>query len=577
MALDRRRFLAACSTLGLGSAGFAEALWVEAEAAGEITNEVIARAEKVAGLQFTDAERELARKGLEEQLAAYRALRGVELPNSVPPALWFDPRPAGFTMPAGPTLVEPSRGPEPRRPAAGSELAFLPLADLARLVESRQVSAAELTRLYLERLGRYDPLLHCAVTLTEERALAEAERADRELAEGRYRGPLHGIPWGAKDLLAARGYPTTWGAGPFREQVIEEDAAAVARLTAAGAVLVAKLTLGELAWGDVWFGGKTRNPWNPEQGSSGSSAGSAAATAAGLVGFAVGSETWGSIVSPSTRCGATGLRPTFGRVSRHGAMALAWSMDKLGPICRSVEDCALVFAALAGSDPRDPAAVDAPFRWQPQRDGRRMRVGYVRSLFEAKPEEGEEEAHAFAQATLATLADIGFQLLPVELPDLPIEPLSFVLSAEAAAAFDELTRSGRDELLARQEERAWPNVFRQGRLIPAVEYLQANRVRTLLIERMAELFASIDLYVAPSFGGDNLLLTNLTGHPAVVLPNGFRQDGTPTSISFVGGLYEEGKLLAVAKTYQDATDFHLRHPDLETALVKAGTLPTGSP
>ena len=569
MDLDRRRFLAVCSALGLGAGSRAEALWAEAEAAGEITKEVVARAEKVAGLEFTDAERELALAGLEEQLAAYRALRQVEIPNSLPPALRFDPRPADFVMPAGESHVRPSSGPEPRRPGRDEDLAFLPLTDLARLLAGRQVSSVELTRLYLERLGRYDPMLHCVVTRTEERALAEAERADRELAEGRYRGPLHGVPWGAKDLLAARGYPTTWGAGPFREQVFGEDSTAVARLTAAGAVLVAKLTLGELAWGDVWFGGKTRNPWNTEQGSSGSSAGSAAATAAGLVGFAVGSETWGSIVSPSTRCGATGLRPTFGRVSRHGAMALAWSMDKLGPICRTVEDCALVFAALLGADPLDPSAVDAPFPWEPDRDGRRLRLGYVKSLFEEKPEEGQEEAHTFAQRSLATLEDIGFSLQPVELPDLPVEPLSFVLGAEAAAAFDELTRSGRDELLARQEERAWPNVFRQARLIPAVEYLQANRLRTLLIERMAELFRRIDLYVVPSFGGDNLLLTNLTGHPAVVLPNGFRADGTPTSISFVGGLYEEGKLLTVAKAYQDATDFHLRHPDLEAGLAKA--------
>lgn len=576
MALDRRRFLAALPALSAGALA-SEALGAEAETPGGLTKEALAQAEKIAGLEFSATDRDLMLEGVEENLAAFRELRKVAVPNSVPPALRFDPLPPGAEMPRGPSGVSLGPG-TAARPGSDGELAFATAANLARLMAARQVSSVDLTRLYLDRLELYDPLLHCVVTLTRERALAEAERADRERAAGRVRGPLHGIPWGAKDLLAAQGYRTTWGAEPYLGQTIDEDATAVARLTEAGAVLVAKLALGALAWGDVWFGGRTRNPWNPEQGSSGSSAGSASAVAAGLVGFALGSETWGSIVSPSTRCGATGLRPTFGRVPRTGAMALAWSMDKLGPIGRSVEDCALAFAAIAGRDGQDATVVDAPFAWPPAAGATKLRVGYVRSLFEAKPEEGQEEAHAFAQQTLADLERSGFSLQPIELPtDLPVRALSFLLGAEAAAAFDELTLSGRDDLLGRQEKQAWPNVFRESRLIPAVEYLQANRIRSLLMARMAEVMRQVDVYVAPSFGGDNLLLTNLTGHPAVVLPNGFRKDGTPTSISFVGGLYEEGKLLSVAKTYQDATEHHRRHPQLDRATEKAvGKPSTGS-
>jgi Asp-tRNA(Asn)/Glu-tRNA(Gln) amidotransferase A subunit family amidase len=331
--------------------------------------------------------------------------------------------------------------------------------------------------------------------------------------------------------------------------------------------LLAKLTLGELAWGDVWYGGQTRNPWNLEQGSSGSSAGPAAATAAGMAGFTIGSETWGSIVSPATRTGATGLRPTYGRVSRHGAMALAWSMDKIGPMCRSVEDCALVFRAIHGPDGEDATLIEAPFEWVAAVEPASVRLGYAASLFEAEPEEGWEEQRRFDLDTLEALRRLGFELVPVELPETPIAALSLILTAEAAAAFDELTRSSRADELVRQVAAAWPNVFRMGRLIPAVEYLQANRVRTLLMREMAQIMTDVDLFVAPSFGGDNLLLTNLTGHPAVALPNGFRQDGSPGSITFTGRLFDETTLLAVAHLYQDATGFHQRHPDLDHVLA----------
>jgi len=369
---------------------------------------------------------------------------------------------------------------------------------------------------------------------------------------------LHGIPYGAKDLLAVAGYPTTWGARPYKDQVINETATVIRKLENAGAVLVAKLSLGALAWGDVWFKDTTRNPWDLSQGSSGSSAGSAAATSAGLVPFAIGSETLGSIVSPSTRCGTTGLRPTYGTVSRYGAMALSWSMDKLGPIARTVEDCAIVFNAIRGADEKDPMSIDAAFNYTPNIDLRTVRIGYLVDEFKR-----DTVRKKFNDAALARLRNMGVELIPITLPDLPIYPMSFILTAEAGAAFDELTRSNRDDLLVRQGRNAWPNVFRASRFIPAVEYIQANRLRYLWLQEMKKIFEKVDVYVAPPFG-PNLLLTNLTGHPAVVLPNGFDEKGHPVSITFIGNLFDEGRLLAVAKAYQDATDFHKKHPPLFT-------------
>ncbi|HLP44776.1 MAG TPA: amidase, partial [Candidatus Kapabacteria bacterium] len=447
--------------------------------------------------------------------------------------------------------------PEVKAPANLDDLAFAPVTVLASLIKSRQVTSVQLTEMYLKRLKQYGPKLYCVITLTEELARAQARQADQEIAAGHYRGPLHGIPWGAKDLLAAKGIKTTWGSPPYKDLVPDIDAAVVKRLAEAGAVLVAKLSVGELAWGDVWTGGKTRNPWDIEQGSSGSSAGPASATAAGLVGFAIGTETWGSIVSPSTRCGVTGLRPTFGRVSRYGCMALSWTMDKIGPICRSVEDCALVFNAIYGPDGQDLAVKDFPFNWNPALDIKTLRIGYLAKAFEK-----DSKTKKYDMAVLETLRSLGVTLKPIELPDFPVNSLGFILSAEAAAAFDELTRSGRDDLMVRQERDAWPNVFRHSRLIPAVEYIQANRFRTELMQKMALLFKDIDVYIAPTFGGDNLLLTNLTGHPCVVTPNGFDEKNHPLSITFIGNLFDEVKTLVVAKAYQDATGFHLQHPKL---------------
>ncbi len=577
MTIDRtrRRLLQALAAAG-ASGTFGRALVALAAESGRVSTEMIQRAEWISGLELSDEKRELMLGRLDSLIEGLDELRSVPIDNSVPPALAFDPDPetrdSGDPY-VGQRTVGPASPPVPasREP---NDLAFLGIRQLGSLLRSREISSVELTHLYFDRIERHDPQLRCVIARTDKLAFQLAQRADHELAAGHYRGPLHGIPWGAKDILAVPGYPTTWGATPFRDQVRPERSTVVEKLHQAGAVLVAKTSVGALAWGDVWFDATTKNPWNLEQGSSGSSAGSASATAAGLVGFAIGTETWGSIVSPCTRCGATGLRPTFGRVSRYGTMALSWSMDKIGPICRSVADCSTVLEAIHGSDPKDPSAVDRPFDWPKGKRLRDLRIGYVASQFEHDRTEGvEDEAErndlrewrAFDRATLAALEELGFNLIPIELPDrYPIDPLGLILWAEAAAAFDKLTRDGRDDQLARQEEFAWPNFFRVGQMVPAVEYIRANRIRTLIQREMAELMTKVDFYVSPSFGGSNLLLTNLTGHPQVVLPNGFRSsDGTPTSITFTGRLWGEATLLAVADAYQRATDFHLRRPPID--------------
>ena len=550
--LNRRRFLSVFSAAGLSAA-----LPLEVE------KDMLKNAEEIVGLKFTEEERELMLEGVNDHLADYEALRAVKIPNGVPPALYFNPLPPGLSVESERRPIRLSEVRIDSIPINLEDVAFWPVTHLSKLIESRRVSSTDLTKMYLGRLEKYGPKLECVITLTEELALEQARRADAEIAAGQYRGPLHGIPWGAKDLLAVKGYKTTWGAMPYKDQVIEEDAAVVERLTEAGAVLVAKLALGALALGNVWYGGQTRTPWDYEQGSGGSSAGSGSATAAGLVGFAIGTETWGSIVSPSSACGVTGLRPTFGRVSREGAMALSWSMDKIGPMCRSVEDCAIVFDAIYGPDGKDLHLIDAPFNWDAELDIKKLRLGYLEKAFEEERED-EKQWKTIDKATLETLRSMGLNLVPIQLPELPISALSFILDAEAAAAFDELTRSNRDDLLVRQIQNAWPNAFRKARLVPAVEYIQANRVRTMLMHAMTDIMSDIDVYVAPSRVGDNLLLTNLTGHPCVVLPNGFRSDGTPTSISFMGKLFGEAETLAVARAYQDATDFHKKHPTLKT-------------
>ncbi len=523
-----------------------------------VTVEMVGQTQKVVGLDFSEAKRDSMLENLADQLEGYEKLRMFPLPNSVPPALLFNPIPVGFEFEKARRLFRKSTPSIVKMPKTLEGLAFYSVGQLSELIRTRKVTSEQLTRMYLERLKKYDPKLECVITLTEELAMKQAKQADREIAKGRHRGPLHGIPYGAKDLLAVKGYKTTWGSVPYKDQVIDEDATVIKRLEEAGAVLVAKFSMGELAMGDVWFGGRTRNPWNTKQGSSGSSAGSASATAAGLVGFAIGTETLGSIVSPSTRCGTTGLRPSYGRVSRTGAMALSWSMDKIGPICRTVEDCALVFNAIIGPDGKDQTLYDAPFNYDPTINWKKLRIGYLKMEFDSV-----RFNKTISDSVLTVLTSLGAKLVPIELPKLPVEQLHIILSAEAAAAFDDLTRSGKDDSMVRQGKGAWPNSFRSARFIPAVEYIEANRVRYVVIQEMQKLMKDVDVYVAPSFGGSNLLLTNLTGHPCVVLPDGFTKEGTPTSISFIGQLFGEAKLLEVAKAYQDATDFHLKHPKLE--------------
>ena len=521
----------------------------------QISTENVLNAEKVIGLQFNEAERDSMLDNLNDFLANYQYIRNTNLSNTIPPAVLFNPIPVGFKFETEQRPVRFSDYSNTKFLGKIENLAFYSIGELAELIRTKQISSVELTKFFLERLKKYGPVLHSVITLTEERALKHAELMDKEITSGKYRGILHGIPFGVKDLLATKDYKTTWGAAPFKDQKINEDATVIKKLEDAGAVLIAKLTMGALAMGDVWFGGKTRNPWDTTKGSSGSSAGSASSVSAGLVPFAIGTETWGSIVSPSTVCGTTGLRPTYGRVSRTGAMALSWSMDKIGPICRSAEDLAIVFNAIYGPDGIDQTLYDVPFNYSPEVDLSKLKIGYLKKDFDKSYDFHDNDSLA-----LEKLRELGAQLIPIKLPDINVNDLAFVLSAETGAVFDELTRSNRDDLLVRQIKDAWPNVFRSSRFIPAVEYLNANRVRYLLIQKMQELMNNIDVYVAPSWEGDNLLLTNLTGHPCVVLPDGFSTDGTPTSITFMGKLFDEGRLIAVAKKYQDATDFHKKHP-----------------
>jgi Asp-tRNA(Asn)/Glu-tRNA(Gln) amidotransferase A subunit family amidase len=527
-----------------------------ADQPAEIKRTDVMVAEKIFDLTFSDMERDSLLKDLQDNREAYTKIRDISIPNEIPPAILFNPIPANFKphTQSDRFMLSPSN--TVMLPANREQLCFYSVRALAELIRSGKITSTELTRLFINRLKKYDSELHCVVSLTEESALEEAAAADREISAGKYRGLLHGIPYGAKDLLATRGYRTTWGAMPYKDQLIDRDATVITKLREAGAILVAKLTLGALAWGDVWYGGKTRNPWNPEQGSSGSSAGSAAATAAGLVPFAIGTETWGSIVSPSTRCGTTGLRPTYGRVSRSGAMALSWSMDKIGTIARSAEDCAIVFKYIYGPDAGDQMLYDYPYDYDAGIDITKLRVGYLVQAFAEEYDNQESDRTALD----VIRQQLGVQLIPITLPDLPVQSLAIILSAEAAAAFDDLTRSNRDDLMVRQVRDAWPNVFRASRFIPAVEYIQANRIRYLLIQEMSNIFEKVDLYLAPSFADDNLLLTNLTGHPCVVMPNGFDKQGNPVSISFIGNLFDEGRLLAFSNAYQRSTSFHTIHP-----------------
>ncbi|GHA69337.1 amidase [Pontibacter akesuensis] len=548
----------------LGAACFVSGAFVARVAEEKLTVAILQDAQKVIGLNFTDAQLDSTISELESYRKDYAVLRKQNLPNNVAPALVFNPIPVGYTFPAGKSMFEVERPTKVKLPRKRDELAFYSVPQLAELVRTQQITSEELTKFFIARLKKYGPTLECITTLTEELALQQARQADKEIKAGKYKGMLHGIPFGVKDLLSTEKYKTTWGAMPYKDQVIDEDATVVQRLQDAGGVLVAKTTLGALAMGDVWYGGKTRSPWDISKGSSGSSAGSAAAVAAGLLPYAIGTETLGSIVSPSTACGTTGLRPTFGRVSRHGAMALSWSMDKIGPIARSAEDCAIVFNAIYGPDGKDQSVYDAPFNYNKSIDPKKLRVGYLKDDFARE--------YGFAQndqATLEALRKAGVELVPISLPDnLPISELIMTISVEGAAAFEELTLSGRDSLLVAQHKNAWPNTFRAARFIPAVEYLQAQRVRNLLVQQMQETLKDVDVYLSPSFASNNLVVTNLTGHPCVVVPNGFQKNGMPTTITFMGKLFGEAELLSFAKFYQGLTQFEEQHPSMDFSKKK---------
>jgi Asp-tRNA(Asn)/Glu-tRNA(Gln) amidotransferase A subunit family amidase len=550
----RRALLKGLAALGIGSATFHRALVAQAAQNPAITPEMVKQAEWIAGLELTDDERKATAGSIQRTLRSFGELRKVPMGYEVPPAVAFVPMP-GLKSVEGVrrNQATSTESHAPKRPDSDEALAFLPVTELSALIRSRQLTSTELTKLYLARLKRFDPLLKCVITLTEDLAIKQASKADAEISAGLYRGPLHGIPWGAKDLIAYPGYPTTWGATPFKDRIIDEKATVAERLEEAGAVLLGKLTLGALAMGDRWQGGMTRSPWDPKRGSSGSSAGSASTVAAGLVGFALGSETLGSIVSPCRACGASGLRPTFGRVSRHGCMSLSWTMDKIGPIARSLEDCALILDAIHGTDGLDSTVTDQPFAWPPKGSIRGLKVGYFKQA--SKPDDQRDE--------LKTLKELGVELVPIELPnDLPVNAITLMLSTEAAAVFDDLTRNHITEGL-----NSWPGTFRDGQFIPAVEYLRASRVRTLLMRQMAKLMSTVDLYV----GGNDLSITNLTGHPTAVFPHGFRDDNgrqRPGSLTFTGQLYGESTLLAVANAFQQAVGDHLKRPPLERYLTE---------
>lgn len=524
-----------------------------------ITADIAHYASKVFGIEFSPAERDSMLDNLNDQLKGFERVRKIPLSNDVAPALLFDPVPVGFEFEKVKKPFKASPLANVTLPAVRDSLAYYTVAELGVLIKTKQISSVELTQFFLARLKKYSPTLFNVITFTDDLAIAQATRADAELKAGTYRGPLHGIPYGAKDLLAKKGYPTTWGSAIYKNQQLPYDAAVIQKLEKVGAVLIAKMSVGEFAMGDVWFGGKTRNPWNTQTGASGSSAGSGSAVSAGCLPFAIGTETLGSIVSPSTVNGVTGLRPTFGRVSRSGAMALSWSMDKIGPMTRSVEDCALIFNAIQGSDGQDATVRDLPFNYEPLKTLKGTRIGYLKKAFESNYANRANDS-----LTLAKLREIGAELIPFELPSYPVGDLTIAIGVEGGAAFDELTLTNKDDQMVRQIKNAWPNEFRSARYIPAVEYVQAQRVRTKMIQDLYQVLKKerFDVYITPTYAGGNLTYTNLSGHPSICLPNGFNRNGMPTSVTFTAQLYNEATLLAVAKVYQDATVWHKKHPKL---------------
>jgi Asp-tRNA(Asn)/Glu-tRNA(Gln) amidotransferase A subunit family amidase len=565
LSFNRRRFLECFSAGGL--ALMPGALMAVAQDSPRITLEMLQAAEKIAGVSFTNDERQaiLARlNSAAGPLPGFEELRRADL-GGMQPAFVFNPVLPGKTIPNERRPLR-RQAVEISTPKTEDELAFLPVSHLSKLIETRRVTSTELTKLYLSRLKRYDSKLLCVVNLTEDLALRQAHEADEEIAAGNYRGPLHGIPWGLKDLFAVRGTKTTWGMTPYRDRVIDLDSTVYTRLTEAGAVLVAKLSTGALAVTARWFGGLTRNPWNTDQDASGSSAGPGSATAAGLVGFSIGSDTGGSIIQPSSRNGVTGIRPTFGRVSRHGGMVLAWTQDTVGPLCRSAEDCALVLHTIQGPDGKDNSVIDVPFNWDTAMDVTRLRVGYLRAAFEGEitSDPSNPDAAEFERATrtnnqeaLRIIRSFGVNLVPFDLPDVPIPAIDFIRYAETAAFFDDVTRRGILAAAEQGPERTTrPIEIRSAYFTPAVEFIQANRFRTYVMQQMDKAMADLDLFI-----GSNQLLTNRTGHPVVSMPSGFHR-GSPTALHFTGKIFGDSEILLLAHRFQAATRHHLSHPPI---------------
>ena len=536
-----------------------------------ITERTLAEAEKLFGVQFSEAERQQILGGpVEEsadgffatQVKSLHKRRSQDIPNSLAPAMKFDPRLPGVSYPKQANSVALFAEEIAPIPSDAESIAFASVKQQARWMTTGQISSRELTDIYLARIEQYGDLLECFVTVTPQLARAQADQADRERATGQVRGPLHGIPYGVKDLLDTKDILTTWGAMPYKDRIATSDGAVVRILREAGAVLLGKTTLGALAWGDVWFGGETRNPWNPKEGASGSSAGSGSATAAGLCAFGIGTETLGSIVSPADRNGLAGLRPSFGRVSRAGAMALCWSLDKIGPMCRYVEDTALVLGALNGFDVDDSSSIDMGFAYDGRQSISGLTVGYDPGWFAG------EDVRTTDHAALAAIAKIGVTLKEIKLPDLPVDEIMAPLNAESAAAFEALTLSGRDDELRRQIDNAWPNSFRQARYFSAVDYVQADRLRRSVMQQTEEFFSQVDVIIGPSFGTPMLSLTNFTGQPCLAMRAGFEEitprplfnhpendadeslHRIPRSISLWSNLFQEGKLLQVGRALE---------------------------
>jgi Asp-tRNA(Asn)/Glu-tRNA(Gln) amidotransferase A subunit family amidase len=531
--------------------------------ADDLTVADLASTDKVLGHPYSQAEEKMALPGMSGKRKLMRSFRERTVDHNIEPAIQFNPVLHGMMLPTGSSSFTLSAAALPDYSGNIESLAFASATDLSRLIHARKITSVALTAMYLNRLKSIGPKLNAVVTLTEDLALTQAKRADEELAGGKDRGPLHGLPYGAKDCFAARGYPTTWGVEIYKDRILDYDATVIAKLDEAGAVLCAKLSLGELCMGDVWFGGTTRCPWEPKEGSSGSSAGPCATVAAGCVAIAIGTETHGSIISPCLTNGTTGLRPTYGRVSRYGAMPLARSMDKIGPIARSVEDCAMILHAIHGPDGRDSTAVDAPFRWEGGGDTHALRVGYDPAAFDFDDEwhKKNPELASIQRAAFEKIKSMVGECKPLKLPGKEFGGIiSMVIGSESSSSFLELLMSGDVRKLKQQASGSWPNAFRIGSEIPAADYLRAMQLRTQLMAAMRDAMKDVDLYITIPYVGSTVEYTNLTGHPSLVTRCGIFK-GRPKLIEFVGQLYREDQILLLAHAFEKSSDFHKLWPD----------------